>query len=530
MPEDVLDATVVRVKDVDAKHIDWKLRIEAWRDLAILHEGGHTIKKCPERFLKLRPSEDSDVYAARLDRFTYQNLLGAAIGWYLSAMFKEPPQIFFGSSDSEKKILKEVSSFYVDEFLNNADGAGRSYTDVWKKLFVSLCVFGRAFALTDLNKDDDPPPTTKQDQIDRGLLDPHVVVYDPLSVINWREDSLGNLFWVMVKSTLIEQESPFTKAKTVDYWYYFTQTEYSVYRRERKEEEGEETIDQDDNVFLVNSGRHALASFERVPVRKFEFPEGLWLADRVYLPLIDHLNQDNTLSWALFMSNLAMPVIISDADIDATSTEAGYIKLPSGSSYQWSEPEGNSFEHSANRLENLREEIFRTMYLLNQGRSAKATPALQSGRSKEIDMMPSTDVLSLMGGTICDGMQNLLADVSDARKDDIELDVRGPRFYNEMSTEEVFAMTTTIRLGVPSDTFEREMYKKMARNWMRGKNPDLLLKIDDEIDAGPLLREREQKMMEQSAEITGKGVSSALSRVPSPPGRGTSVQEQKRIR
>jgi hypothetical protein len=48
-----------------------------------------------------------------------------------------------------------------------------------------------------------------------------------------------------------------------------------------------------------------------------------WIANRVYLQLCDHLNQDNSLGWALFMANLAMPAIFSNHDIGLQTMRPG---------------------------------------------------------------------------------------------------------------------------------------------------------------------------------------------------------------
>ena len=42
----------------------------------------------------------------------------------------------------------------------------------------------------------------------------------------------------------------------------------------------------------------------RVPLRYITIPEGLWLANRAFLPSMTHLNVENSYIWALFMANL----------------------------------------------------------------------------------------------------------------------------------------------------------------------------------------------------------------------------------
>jgi hypothetical protein len=258
--------------------------------------------------------------------------------------------------------------------------------------------------------------------------------------------------------------------------------------------------------------------------------EGLWLANRAYLQLIDHLNQDNTLAWSLFMSNLAIPVIIGDYDPSGmTSSETGFLQFPSGVTYGWSEPDGKSFVHSAKRVESLREECFRSMHLQAQGRSMRATPAAQSGRSKLLDMAPSKQILAGMGDDLRRNAQEILVDVRDAKGDkDIEPDVRGFSFQEDMTTEEVFAVTSFFNLKIPSRTLEKYVLKKIAKSWMPDANRKELVKVYDEIESGPTREEQAQKDMKMKMDAAAAGVKDKLNKANElPPGRGGNEESPK---
>jgi hypothetical protein len=245
--------------------------------------------------------------------------------------------------------------------------------------------------------------------------------------------------------------------------------------------------------------------------------------------LIDHLNQDNTLAWSLFMSNLAMPVIIGD--IDATNqvySDQGYLQFPAGTQYSWSEPEGKSFVQSAKRVEALREECFRTMSLQAQGRSMKATPAMQSGRSKQLEMAPAKQVLIGIGDDVRRHMQSVLVDVKDARNEpDVEPDVRGFNFQDEMTTEEVFSATSVLNIKIPSKTFEKHMLKKIAKAWMVDVNRNELNEVYREIEDGPTLEEQEDRDMRKRADLVRSNVRSQMIKPPGRGGSGTSPNSEK---
>jgi hypothetical protein len=480
---------------LDIKNPEYQARYEAWLDLSLLYEGGSALKARCERLLKKRPREDEEIYAARMDRFTYENVCGTALGYYGAAMFEDPPEFFFNGKPGDEQYTK---------FLSDCDGLGTTYVDFWKRCFQIMLCYGAGWILTDVQvlQDGEEPPKTLEDERRRGLRDPHLALYTPLNVINWQFDERGKMKWAVVKTEETEQDF-LEKPEIVSTWYYYDRETFRVYedRRSPEEQIRVATDDTGRTAKLLRKGRHALADVKKLPLRRVMLSEGLWLANRAYLLLVDHLNQDNTLAWSLFMSNLAMPIIIGDVDPGSmTSSETGYYIFPAGTEYKWSEPDGRSFIHSAKRVEYLREECFRSMSLQAQGRSMKATPAMQSGRSKILENSPAKQTLSGMGGDVRRHMQDVLCDVKDARHEPkIEPDVRGFQFQDDMSTEEVFAVNSVLNIGIPSKTLEKYLLKKVAKAWMRDANRKELVKAYEEIDAGPLLKDIRKQEEEDKA-------------------------------
>lgn len=507
-----------KVDDLNVEHPEYENRHEAWTDLALMYEGGAMLRGSSERLLKKRPREDEEVYAARRERFTYQNILGTALGWYGAALFETDPEVFFSEGNDK----------FYSGFLEDCDGIGTSYVDFFKRVFQNLLTFGSAWVLTDTKTvEEGEQPQTLQEEKVRGLLDPHLILYSPLDVINWKTDPRGELQWAVAKTVVEDQE--FLGAKMIVYtWYYYDKKEYRVYEDRMTVEEAK-TISSGSSgrsAKLIRQGAHSLALENRLPLRKVTLSEGLWLANRAYLLLLDHINQDNTLAWSLFMSNLAIPVIIGDIDTsNMTHSESGYLQFPTGTEYKWTEPEGKSFLHSAKRVEALREECFRSMNLQSQGRSMRATPAMQSGRSKLLEMAPAQQILSGMGDDIRRHMQQVLKDVISARREAVVPDVRGFSFDDDMTTEEVFAVTSLMGLRIPSDTFEKYIYKKVAKSWMTDANRKELETVYKEIEAGPTMDDRLADDFADRVKLAKAGLSATLKGGGSssmPPGRGGS--------
>ncbi len=501
MPNDKIPANPT-VKMLNQEHADFTDVKEDWVKLGWLYEGGRKIKKNATQFLTRRPKELQEVYQARVDRFSYHNIIGTCFGWYRAAMFKNPPTIDMNLVDADGEVTdaelpKEQSCFYAD-FRKDCDKKKSSFVDVLREMWTNLALYKMAYVLVD-NPRADSKLRSKADQRAAGVLDksgkpsPYLVVYDPKAVINWETDVYGNLEWVVI--ALQESRRSFAgETKTVDTWLYYDKENFARYERERKPDETSITkIDDEALVTRVDFGAHALTAVRQVPLLKFEVPDGLWLANRAYLPTLDHLNSDNAYGWALFMANLCMPVIKSDQDIKPTLSEAGFIQLPENASYEWSEPEGRSFATSAERVAELREEIFRAMYLTYQGRDSTATADGTSGVSKEMDMMPAQDVMNEYGDVVITAAQITLDAVAQARGDkQVRSDVRGLKFGKSATLESIQKTEEVIALAIPSATFEKEVYVQAANEYFPDMNAETADKIREEIESAPTNEEKLQ--------------------------------------
>jgi hypothetical protein len=526
IPDEMRNPTV---KQLNQEHPEYTDKKDTWIKMSMLYEGGSVIKKNCTQFLIRRPRELQEVYQARVDRFTYHNILGTCFGWYRAAMFKNPPNVRMVTVGKDEQpdgsdLAKDIDAWYI-AFRKNCDRKKTTLVDLMREVWTSLALYRTSYVLLDLPAA--PDAKNRADQRKAGVLDssgkpsPYAVTYSPVSVINWDVDTYGNLTWAVIAYQ--DQARGFVQtSKIVDTWLYFDREKFIRYERERKPGETDiSKLDENDRATITAAGPHALSKQNAVPLLKFEVPDGLWLTNRAYLPVMDHLNQDNSLGWALYISNLAMPVVTSDTDIKPQLSEAGFIQLPTGATYAWSEPEGKSFAISAQRVGDLRQEIFRAMYLSYQGKSSSATADGASGVSKEMDMMPAQDVMNEYGDVVIASMQRLLDMVAQARGDvSVRADVRGLKFGKTATIEQVQLAEAVLAIGTGSETFEKEVKKQLASDYLPDANPETLEKISDEIDAAPTDEEKAQqdaktKQMQYSASLA-KTVS-AFNAPPQPP-------------
>lgn len=513
----------VKLSVLNRKKPEWADKNQVWIDLEILYHGGYLVKQNAQRFLRRRPKEDSNVYSCRVDQVTYNNLLGTGLGWYSSELFETDPEINIRRENDQGPgdLLTSDEGFWWNHiFFKNCDGNNTPFDNFWREMMTKMLVYGETWVLVDLPKlrADQPEPRSLEEQRRMGLLDPHLILYTPVQVTNYEEDEKGEMNWCVIQVSREEQrflEPPML----VDRWYYFDRTHFRVYewKRDKKQQapvDVQQTppgvqylsvnklnqqlaADEDPEVDLIDEGLHCLAEYGRLPIRRYILPDNLWLANRAYLPLMDYFNADNTLSWALFMANLAMPVIIGDVDLtNQVLTETGFIQLPEGCSYKWTEPEGKSFDISAKRVASLREEIYRAMYLNGIGRQESKSAGAMSGFSKQMDFSAASDILDAIGVVVIQGMQNMLADVADAKGDEgLVFDVRGFHFEPGIDLNMIETMEKALNMLIPSELFEKEIYRIIARKFLKDANPELFEQIMEEIRNGPTRQEREMQML-----------------------------------
>ena len=512
-------ASRVPVSAINRECAEYKSHAPEWADLALLSGPSTEVKKHAARFLMRRPKEIQDIFQSRLQSFTYTNIMGNGLGWYVAKLFKDEIDVDVKVSGDTVDLAAEGEAGeheYYACFLKNCDQAGRSFTEAMKEAFRQLCVFRRSYVLLDL-----PTDVSAADTAADQRIEPYIVIFDPLCVINAERDSYGNLQWIVFRT--IEEQTPFLGAPVrVTRWSFYDKKHYRIYEHRSTDERIEG--DKEDMARLVATGRHALADYSerdggepegRVPVVDLEVPEILWLGARVYLQALDHLNTENALKWGLFLGNLAMPVIKTEGEYTPTVHEAGAIQLRPGDEYGFAEPSGKTFEISQRRLDTLREDMYRSMYLQAQGRSSEATPAAQSGISKEQDMAPGRDVLNSFGGVMRKNMMLLLYLIRDIRQDDaMDFEVRGLQHNDDPITEDIADAQAVLAMQIQSDTFHKEVQKQTVRRFGRTWSADVVQTVCAEIDAAEAKSALDEQEKTREDEQMSSKMSAAFKLVP----------------
>jgi hypothetical protein len=501
---------LISVAKIDAKHSVWSAKYPYWERLRKLYEGGQTMTQCSREFLKQRSMEPNDVYSDRIERFSYINHLGNIAGWYVSALFKDPPStVLRTQGDNGTTALLEGDTPETQQLTawqDDCDSAGTALTHFWAKNVESkVLVYGECYVLFDLPVS--PVLPSKAAQMETGALRPHLVSYGPQDVINWQCDERGNLQWLILKLRAVTQDDPFQPEEIAHRWYVFTQTQVATYEfvipaKDGKPEitiaDGVESYTPSAEANLLSVSPHALSDQGVLPIFKQCIDPIHWIADRVASPLVKLLNIENAHEWGLEQTNLAQLVLYTDTDIPkVTRGEATFLKLGKDDKASYLEQTGTAFDASSRRINELREEIYRLAYLVAQGRSSSASATAQSGISKEQDMLPARDVLSALGDQARTGIQRLLQCAADRMDLKVEVDVQGLDFLDraELAELEVLERATTI-VDIQSPRLEKELAKRISRIMIPDANREVFEEIDEEIESNPTASEQEQQQQQ----------------------------------
>jgi hypothetical protein len=469
------------VSQLNQKHATWTKLAPFWERMDLLTVGGYEMLQRAMLFLREQPMEPPSVYAARLLGASYQNIFGTALGWYGSRLFHEAPQFHFRRNDSK------FEDDGLAKFLNDADRGGCSLIEIAQtKWFANLVSLGCVYVALDLPVAGEMK--SEREQRAAGALDPYLVTFDPRQVYDWDADEHGHITRIVIATVATRNGA------VVDRWYVYDVEVVSVYEAERKDGKADEKSE----AKHLRTTRHALAGEKRVPVRRIVCPPELWFGWRVYPQVIEHFNASNARSWLLQSACLPIPWIKGEFTNPPKASVTEWLQLAENGDFGWTEPAGVAFEHARDYVVELREEIHRQMYLQAQARSTDATPAAQSGLSKQADMQPSSEVLDGFGAIFRAAFKAILADVLLIRgESDVTVDVQGMHFETD-ELGEIETAQAALDLGVPSETFRKLVFKAVAR-CVAKPDPDTQKRIDSEIDAAPTEAERQAAALQEAA-------------------------------
>jgi hypothetical protein len=454
--------------DITLEHPEYSANASTWRTYRDLYAGGAQFKASADRYLVRRQKEPADVYAERLSRSFYEKYIGSICDWYTATLFRREPTLTFeGQNDRAKQFFAQ--------FVDDCDLKNTSFTDFCRRQFGESLVCGKSYILVDFPRVG-APAGTRAEEDERGASRAYLVSYSADELINWSFDEHGHYQWVVLRTQSLKKDkiddAQWSKQTR---WAFYDKQNYRIYEQsEHGAQAGE--------IELVAEGKHGLAKQLHVPLVALCIPEGLWLLNKAGSLQLEHYNKSNALGWALTMGLFAMPVIYSERDFNQVLGESYYIQLGPQDRFGWTEPEGHVYQIAADNLARLQEEIYRVCHVAQAGAALSANNA-QSGLSKQRDYAITQEVLRAYGDAVKEAMKRVLLAIEAAREDGLSLDVSGidefdiGDFGNQLDDAE-----RLLKLGINSPTLTKQVFKKLAFQFLCDLRQDVKDRIGREID------------------------------------------------
>jgi hypothetical protein len=451
---------------IEQEHPDYTAKSRMWRRYRHLYAGGEHFRENAAEYLLRRQKEPFEVYQERLARVFYENYLGSIVDWYTATLVRREPILEFEGTNERAK------DFFA-AFVQNCDLRGTTLTQFFKQQITEALVCGKSYVVVDFPRTDGPA-LTRADEDASGRSRAYLVSYSADELINWSHDQRGDLEWVVIRTSLLKQDSVKTFGwKRETRWIYYDRERFEIYERVGADQK---TIE------LVDQGSHGFAGIRRVPVFDLKVSEGLWLANKIALLQLEHFNKSNALGWALTMGLFAMPVIYSEREFNQITGESYYIQLGPEDKFGWTEPTGNVFQIAADNLGRLKDEIYRITYLMQQ--AGDGSGSNQSGLSRQWDFSVTQEILRAYGAIVKDSIRNILNAIVAARQDDLGIDVVGLDEFDitDFSTEAADAKSL-LALGIQSPTLAKQIQKRVAMKYLCDSRQEIKNRIAEEIDA-----------------------------------------------
>lgn len=450
--------------NINREHPEYIARRAMWKQYRDLYAGGEQLRQNAFDYLIRRQKEPEKVYRERVTRVFYENYIGSIIDWYAATLMRREPMLQFEGNDERAKQFYNLLS-------DDCDLKGTNLHEFFRQRFVQALVAGVSYLVVDFPRGK-APARTRAEEDALGKSRAYLMDYSAEEVINWNRGEDGRLDWVVLRTSCLKQ-SQVTDAKweKETRWIYYDRENFAIYRKA-----GEEAME------MVDTGRHALAPLGRVPLFEMRVSEGLWLMNKAALLQLEHFNKSNALGWALTMGLFATPVIYADKEFSQVVGESYYIQLGKDDRFGWTEPEGKVYQIAADNLVQLKEEIYRVCYLLSQAASPGADMRM-SGLSKQRDFSVTQQVLRGYGDLVKDSMKQVLWAIADARRDGVSIDVSGmDEFDIGDFSSELDDAKKLLDLGIGSETLKRQVFKKLAFQYLCDARQEIKNRVAEEID------------------------------------------------
>lgn len=466
----------MQIKTLRATHPSYNK--ERHCDLDALAKGGELFHSKLPKFLPQNTVEPAQVYALRCKQAHYTSHMGSIANLYVSWLFA-------ASFEVKPRKKGEAETFDADAFYGMFQanvGNDTTLANFMRERVREAMISKKAYWLAELPSNNGVKPADKKEYEDRGLGRARLREVSAVDVLDWATDEDGAFEWVIVYSTeKVRKSWAEDRDTTVETWRIYDRTDVAVYEIEYKDNRKPSDTD-----IAPLKSAPAPHGFKRVPLSKIELPVEICIGEQVHDDQLEHFRLDNALSWLIRRTCYAQPIFhLEDGDTVPT-LGAGYaIVLGTEDKMGWTSPPTAPFDILQKNVEAKRDEIYRVTHTMAQAVDNNAETVGRSADSKEIDAAATRIMLNAYGEYVSEAIEETFEMISEARAEtDCEWIVKGFSGYDTATVSSLLANAKDARLlGIPSETFHKELCNKVVGALFAGEDEILKAKIRKEIES-----------------------------------------------
>jgi hypothetical protein len=490
---------------------------ERHADLHALYAGGEEFKERLHRFLLKREHETTGRYELRKAEAVYRNYVGPIVNYFTALLFGS--KVVLTASLEDEKV-DDPGDFY-NAFRDDCDGAGSDLDAFLKDRLTHAMVGGRSWIRLNAPRDTGAtPPGTKAEYDQRGLGDCWLTAVDCNNVLDWGEDELGRLAWVVTYDYSCPRMGlGGVRDVVTETWQYFTTTAVDTYRISYplQQKPGKET-----DVPFINSAPH---KFARVPLVPIDLTAksliGLWVLNTLETPQLAHFRLSNAQTWGMTATCYAMAVFHVGED-----DEGEYKKPAMGAglgivmgieeTVDWLAPPSAPYAALSVEISGHKDEIYRIAHQMALGVENNAAAIGRSAESKASDAEATRTVLLAYARVVKEVIEFVYDLIATVRGDKYGWNSEGLDDFAAQDLPGLCDMLAKIDLagGINSPTWHKRVQQRLAESSM----PDLSAKdksdIRDEIEGGV---EQEQELDAATKQAVLAGQQAKANGTPPPP-------------
>lgn len=510
------------------------------------YRGGYVLAKKATKYVPRLFGENAKRHAERIKSGAYLNYFAQITDYFASALFTQELAVREASDAADPTSMGgEVDDEDVyTQFAKNADGNGHTLNETMEAMVITALKQRSAWVHVEMPAS--VPVLSKADEEALGLGVPYLFEVPHEQIIDWDYDDDGELVYAVCHQKKKLKGPPGSRRGNI-------RETFEVWRRDMLEG-GKPSVSWARYAIEYEPNKKPVAttpcgleeegetSFSRIPLLEMCVPDGLWMGNTLCPLAREHYQRRTTLNSAENRSMVAIPVVKLGSEIGTTNNPVGEAQqdehrgqdpvatfmargfevIGKDDSMEFVEPTGSAYAHVAQRIDSLKDEMFRIAHQMAASVPMHKAGAMQrSGESKKEDRRAEALVLAEIGRIVRNFAIRIYETISEARGEDVEWVPHGLDTYEMEDREQILEESIQLQaVDIPSPTFRKEHAKRVARKLVPNMPPATIAKIDieieDGIDAEQEIRELKQETEKDQIENPPEPVVVAQPGVPKP--------------